>query len=155
MSLSRPRSAPAWFSPAHPYLPPHEAPAQLCRPPSPHHCALPPGASLCLCRPLFLEHTSLGFFFFFFNTEEMSTKFACNPCSGAALISAFSQVSVHAAKGSASLAFSTILSSCSGTFRLSALCRLPASSPPPGRRVFILRPTPPALARPPHWLRSP
>nr|CAI9698793.1 unnamed protein product [Rangifer tarandus platyrhynchus] len=49
----------------------------------------------------------------------------------------------HAAKGGASLAFSNTLPSRCGTFHLSALCRLRASSPPPGRRVFILRPTPP------------
>ncbi|CAM9941061.1 unnamed protein product [Rangifer tarandus platyrhynchus] len=61
----------------------------------------------------------------------------------AALTCAFSQVSEHAAKGGASLAFSNTLPSRCGTFHLSALCRLRASSPPPGRRVFILRPTPP------------
>ncbi|XP_044803044.2 uncharacterized protein LOC112586642 isoform X1 [Bubalus bubalis] len=63
------------------------------QPTSLHHFAR--SEPLSLLTPLPGTHL-LGFllFFFFFNMEEMSIKLACNPCSGAALISTSSQVVV-------------------------------------------------------------
>nr|XP_025147702.1 uncharacterized protein LOC112586642 isoform X2 [Bubalus bubalis] len=96
LSLSRPRSAPAWFSPPRPHLPPHEAPARLFAVPPAHIAASfrQERAFVPADSPSWNTPPWISSFFFFFNMEEMSIKLACNPCSGAALISTSSQVVV-------------------------------------------------------------